>query len=293
MAEHLNFQTICKENEECLLFQENEFAMARSIFSAYTSMDILRMQRVVFLHSCTLPTGTTAVLESLLVDLDVSGLIVDTDKVFVINYGLQLSANLKGKYPTVVFVEASGDIARFEIPTLQIVHYFSRLFSSLRLHVQAAGESGAATIEDCHVLYVHTKGVSTSVDVAPVADWRRFMSYFVIRHHKKCQTLLNTDKYDAVGVNVRKSPQYPWQEDHEVSPHFSGNFWWSRASYLASLPFLSLGRNSKYDGEFWIGGADTCRLLSIHDSRVDDHYGTPYPENAYSNNTFLLSIEPF
>jgi hypothetical protein len=300
MAEHLNFQTICKDGEDCLLHQDNEFAAARVIFSPYSSAEILQMRRVVFLHSCSMPGGSTAVLEELLAAMKSSGLLQEADRVFVINYGVEIPESVMAQYREAVFVEASADYARFEIPTLQIVHYFSRLFNALRRqaeHIRPTGADSvsldmAGEVPDCQVLYVHTKGVSTSVDIAPVADWRRFMTFFVVTHHRKCRTLMDSGLYDAIGVNVRRSPKYPSQGEDELSPHFSGNFWWSRTSYLSGLPFLSLGRNSKYDGEFWIGSAAICRMLSMHDSLVDDHYGTPYPFDAYADNKLLQTTAP-
>lgn len=72
-------------------------------------------------------------------------------------------------------------------------------------------------------LYIHTKGVGKS-DRESISDWRNNMEYFLYYHHEECLKLLNT--YDTVGLNYKKKPQ----------PHYSGNFWWTKASYYLTLP---------------------------------------------------------
>lgn len=72
-------------------------------------------------------------------------------------------------------------------------------------------------------LYIHTKGVGKS-DREPILDWRNNMEYYLFYHHEKCLDLLK--KYDTVGIDFKTKPK----------PHYSGNFWWTRASYYLSLP---------------------------------------------------------
>jgi hypothetical protein len=94
------------------------------------------------------------------------------------------------------------------------------------------------------VLYLHTKGV-TREEKTQCRDWRRFMEYFVIDKWEDC--VLALVKHDACGVNY-------W-DDHE-HPHFSGNFWWAKGSYIKKLPPVPAYDGTlatRMEAEFWIG----------------------------------------
>lgn len=270
-------------------------------------------------------SSRTMILESILNDMKDNGLLAEAQAIFVINYGLTMPSEIVKRYPTVTFIDGGRDTARFEIPTLQLLYYFARLSKTIRLNLSldspavsganeveavAAGtgggtgtrteflgvngdvSAGAVTRNNINdddqyqILYVHTKGVSAENEIIPVRDWRRLMSFFTISQHRLCQRFLNTGKYDAVGVNLLETPKYPWQEAEERNWHFSGNYWWARADHVAALPALSVNRNLKYDGEFWIGstrsGSDTdaVRLLSLHNSGIS-HYKHAYPIERY------------
>jgi hypothetical protein len=274
-SERANFMSSCTDERECLLSISNEYTLARSIFSSYSSAEVVAMRRVAFLHSVYLEGGTTAILESMLTDIAASGLLLELDCVFVINYGMALPQLLVSAYPSIVFVHGSSDTARFEIPTLQVVHYFSRL--SLALRGGSMEDTGSY-----QVLYLHTKGVSANSEIEPVRDWRKYMSYFVVNQFRKCIALLSTGLYDVMGVDLIATYSYPWQEPGETNLHFSGNFWWASVDYIAGLPTLSVNRNLKYDGEFWVSSGRTARLLSLHNSGVN-HYARSYPLSEYAH----------
>jgi hypothetical protein len=78
--------------------------------------------------------------------------------------------------------------------------------------------------EDDKVLYLHTKGASHSDDDVRIDDWRFYMSYYCIRHYKKCIELL--DKYDTVGSLYR---MHPW-------PHWSGAYYWATGKHWLKSP---------------------------------------------------------
>jgi hypothetical protein len=74
-------------------------------------------------------------------------------------------------------------------------------------------------------LYMHSKGVSKDNNknkIENIQDWRNMMEYFLIHNFEECINLL--DNYDVVGINYIKNL------------HFSGNFWWTKASYFKKLP---------------------------------------------------------
>ena len=116
---------------------------------------------------------------------------------------------------------------------------------------------------DAMILYLHTKGVGKEINQA-IEDWVAYMIYFLIDKWSVCLDALKTHK--TVGVDLRP----------EFYLHYSGNFWWSRADYMITLPdpfeFRDLSKypnvlNSiRHAQEFWIcsGGSleDHVNLFS-------------------------------
>lgn len=191
----------------------------RALFSRFTVREIVGMRRVVFIHSTLLRQELNAqdvvvgadnatvtdfstglrigVLEELLMRLvETRGLLVALDHIFVINYGETLPDNFTSTFTALVggkgtgagakitFFQYSPDITRYEIPTMQIMHYFSKLRRELRDRVRererAVGVSVGYEVGDCQVLYLHTKGVSYRQDHPEVRDWRDYMMYFLV-----------------------------------------------------------------------------------------------------------------
>lgn len=86
---------------------------------------------------------------------------------------------------------------------------------------------------DDEILYLHTKGI-TSVDkqlkVGNIDTfknyyyWRHFLNWGVVERWREAVRLL--DRFDIVGVNYFDQP----------APHFSGSFWWTKSSYIRTLP---------------------------------------------------------
>lgn len=122
-----------------------------------------------------------------------------------------------------------GPAARTEIPTLSI----------LRDWVQ--------NHQDWYVLYHHTKGVSTPNQ----ADgWRRRMENYVVWGWTRCVQAL-TDGADACGCHWLTPEQHPGTIG---SPFFGGNYWFAKASYIATLPPLPEPTwANRYEAETWIG----------------------------------------
>lgn len=83
--------------------------------------------------------------------------------------------------------------------------------------------------EEFYVCYVHLKGL-TRLNDPKILDWRNFMDYGIIEQWKECVALLDKG-HDTVGVNFIENPTL-W-------PHYSGNFWWARASYIRKLEPLT------------------------------------------------------
>lgn len=120
-----------------------------------------------------------------------------------------------------------------------------------------------------YLLYIHSKGV-TKYDMDIVRDWRHLMEWCLIGHYRMCIALL--EHHDVVGINRQFEPK----------PHFSGNFWWARASYYMQLP-RTIGPEYT-DPEMYVLSIGDCMTHSLFQSGVD-HYTEPYPMWRYIHET--------
>ena len=137
----------------------------------------------------------------------------------------------------------------------------------------------------CHtfngkVFYIHTKGVSRN-SPAQFTDWRRMMEHYIIDRHKIC--LSELDRNDVVGINWHLGEGYMGAsfrhaEGAEVTPHFSGNFWWANTDYIKRLPII-YPMKSRYECEFWIG-KETPKVAELWCTGIY-HHRNRYPESNY------------
>jgi hypothetical protein len=146
-----------------------------------------------------------------------------------------------------------NDIKLYETPTINLLHEHS--FQ-----------------EDFYVLYIHTKGITRHNDNninVNVTDWVNYLIYFNIYKHETC--IQHLSENDAVGVNLQeKSNLYPL--------HYSGNFWWSKSTYLRTL---SKCMYTQYNSpEYWLTEHKTGKYVSLWTSNVD-HYRQRYEPPNY------------
>lgn len=131
---------------------------------------------------------------------------------------------------------------------------------------------------DCCVLYLHTKGITSTINYLEKGDVNTYMRYHYWRQYLNWGTLtkwtrcLNdiVDKHDVSGINYRDTP----------CPHYSGNFWWSKSSYIRTLPdpstlswWYSLKQKSndqwlktvgnRFRDEMWVC-SNTNKISNIH-----------------------------
>jgi len=121
--------------------------------------------------------------------------------------------------------------------------------------------------EDRLILYVHSKGITKPFS-KPSADWRRYLVHFNIERWKDNVALLEHG-FDTVGVNLLENPL-----------HYSGNFWWSKSSYIKNLPEVPRFVNRHY-AETWIcsGGPRACEVFN---SKIKHYeYIEEYGEENY------------
>lgn len=120
---------------------------------------------------------------------------------------------------------------------------------------------------DTPVLYAHTKG---AYHVSPVtAAHRKFMTAGVVGRWHDAVAALADHQVAGCFWDV---PAVPYQ-------HFTGNFWWARAGYLAGLP--PVPDDDRFAAERWLGmGAPSAFELAEFTYRemVEAIVGRPEPE---------------
>jgi GR25 family glycosyltransferase involved in LPS biosynthesis len=203
----------------------------------------VKINKICFLHSCTLINTGTYILDELYDEIKKSGLLNELDYLIVNNIGIKLDKN-HFKNDKVKVINHSEESNLFEIPTLFKVLKFSKIHP------------------DCKLLYLHTKGISRNSQ--NVTEWTKYLTYFMVTKYKDC--LLHLDNYDAVGCNYTLIPYV----------HFSGNFWWANTNYIKTIDSILM---EKYDAEWWIL-SNTRNFFSMHNSNID-HYHVPYPPEKY------------
>jgi hypothetical protein len=186
----------------------------------------------------------------------------ELDSVLIFNYGYNLSVELQNRYPKVGFMNVHRDISNVEIPT-------QRLINQLAQHWKQ-GYDYVDNHYDTHILYLHTKGVSYKEIYPQIEDWRNMMLYFLVERYKSCYHLLASDEIDCIGNNFKSVPR----------KLFSGNFWWSKASYLSQLPELIYGKVGKYEAESWILDKSHVYIYVPHYSAIN-HAINIYPKFCY------------
>lgn len=203
-----------------------------------------------FIHSFT-RDGDTAILTELLESLESSRLLDRLDRLYVFNVGkeIALSERFDRYGGRVRLINFSPDANRGEAPTLDLIRLFASFHGKAR------------------ILYLHTKGASHPQPTLQVADWRGLMVHFLVERH--AEALAALDDADVAGCNLRDSPHR----------HFSGNFWWARADYLASLTPVPAG--DRHEAEWWVLGGRGARAANLHESGVD-HFRQYYGRAAYA-----------
>lgn len=136
---------------------------------------------------------------------------------------------------------------------------------------------------DDYILFFHTKGITHLTEACE--DWRRYMEYFVIERWRDCVQKLD-EGYDCCGVLWNR--ETIWGD----YPHFSGAFFWAKASYINTLNHEYIDSYWRYMMEFWIGSNPSAKVYEFHNSRMNDieafnkgisHYSLGYPREKYEN----------
>jgi hypothetical protein len=130
-----------------------------------------------------------------------------------------------------------------------------------------------AQSEEFYAFYFHSKGVSVDKNKRGVPFWRKELEYFLFY---KCDLMLKAFElnYNTYGANLRAFPRW-------LNPHFSGNFWFAKSSYIKVLPLIPLDIIDRYYAEEWIGKNKDMNPFVPYNSFVD-LYHVPLPRLFYS-----------
>ena len=167
--------------------------------------------------------------------------------------------------PKINVIYQSLDINLFEKGTINLIQ-----------------EDCAKSSEEFKFLYIHSKGVR-HIDhpklTKHVYDWVEYMSYFNIYNHQLCLTELNN--CDTVGTNL--------QSAHDCPLHYSGNFWWSKASHIKKLHAIDETNRVYNAPEFWVTSVNGI-YKSLWTSNTH-HYNDEYPYFMYENKKINIVTE--
>jgi len=101
-----------------------------------------------------------------------------------------------------------------------------------------------------YLYYFHTKGLKRKDDplINVFTSRRQILNYYTLLQYNLNIQLL--EEYDAVGCSIHLYPK----------KHFSGNFWWSKSSYLHVLEDI----NDKYlSPEMYVLSGNNCNYISL------------------------------
>lgn len=242
------------------------------------------MKIKMFVHLNDMP-GAFDVMSEQLTLASESGLLDAADEVILCtngnpdNFDQAKAIMNKEDYPNVTFVHTSDKTQYWEYPTLDLMK----------------SECDALAEEEFYICYFHLKGLSRGND-SRSSDWRHYLNYWTIERWQDNIAKLD-EGMDTVGINFI---EHPW-------PHYSGNFWWARASYIRKLTPLThpdkieWGKPSKfivtdsldsgnfrYEHEAWIGSAAPVWAELHHGPGGNTpgwHYDHNYPREEYAPET--------
>jgi len=216
---------LCSEKETFYKIDEYTYASLQ-IYNIY-KQSLLKFTSpffpiYIFIHVCCIENWKEIYLDQINI-IKSTGLYEKVDSIYV---------GILGDY----------DKSYFEDPKIKILYTDNRTnFYEIKTINYMKGFLESTEIQDAYILYIHTKGVRNAGNKDTIKSWRKMMEYFLIECHEKCLTFL--EDYDTLGCNVINKGDIKVNKDH--SYHYSGNFWWSKKSYIKNLPYLDIELSEK------------------------------------------------
>jgi predicted O-methyltransferase YrrM len=237
-------------------------------YSSWGGIGVLKNTPVaVFCHNY-LANGWIDIVQSQLSKLINSGLYKRADKIV---YGVLPTDEMS--YSAFLAMIRLRDVDK----KIEIYRYSKNMYEYPTLiHLQ----NYCANNPNAHVLYYHAKGTSRKYDTN-IESWRECLEYFNIELWRNAVNDLNIGNHDVCGALY-----VTWFAflDKVFTNYYSGNFWWSSAKYINTLPNLSAKMiESKMDRdvpERWIGyGAH--RWANYYNENVSSWYEHYFDPNIY------------
>jgi len=241
----------------------------------------------IFIHAALLP-GVDSRLEQYLTAIYDSGLSEHVSAIYICYVGsgempILFSGNLQKlhqygqlrEHTNIVETRVDADLGAYELPTLSAL--YSHCLDMSTPHIEndevphSAPHSAPHSGREACVLYLHTKNVGKSVNPC-IEDQIEYTLHFLVYGWRTCLSrMLSDDDADptwkTTGVDLRTTPTL----------HYSGNFWWARADYIASLldprvyaTFPNELNSPRHNQEFWICSPNRPdQHYSEHDCGID------------------------
>lgn len=140
---------------------------------------------------------------------------------------------------TTIFASVLGNRNGYQLPSKYKIIHEATSGKAAERPILEFMQRNAATRPGKYY-YLHTKGISHvgTPKYQHMRDWRMYMEHFIVYGWRRCVTDL--DEYDIAGILYQPSP-----------PHFSGNFWWTKSSYIANNP-TNFDYKYYYETEYWL-----------------------------------------
>lgn len=244
----------------------------------------------IFYHCCELP-GANELAKKQIDRVRQSGLLENGTLFLCINGDLVHFfplLNYIESYPNIRVCHVSDTITSYEYPTLEFL--------------KTAADNSE---KDDYYLYFHTKGLSYRNNQG-LDDWRKFMEYWLVDHWKLCVGQLDIG-FETCGTNYINGTYLGIDRKPATWPHYTGNFWWARSSYIRRLEYLpnpktlTVGPSRftnyridpdinnwwKFDHEAWIAsGKPKWKEIASSPGGMKGypgwHYHNLYPESEYT-----------
>jgi len=195
----------------------------------------------IFIHICAIEDWKEIFLK-LINNIKNSGLYDITEKIHLGILGnIEILSDdiFKDDKFNILYIDSR--LSLYEINTINFIKYFCNKIDY-----------------EINILYIHTKGVRRAGNKKVTNSWVNMMSYFLINKYDYCLKYLS--KFDCIGNNSVNLNCYNKDEicvNKEHTYHYSGNFWWSKKSYIDKLDYLHVDLsnnsiNTRYKAENWI-----------------------------------------
>ena len=127
------------------------------------------------------------------------------------------------------------------------------------------------TEKEYYLYYFHTKGLTHPPNEPSSIFYsrRRILNYYTLLRYKINIKLL--ESYDAVGCSLHLYPK----------KHFSGNFWWSKSSYLQNLENID---HQYLAPEMYILSNNNCKYISL----ANDTNTSLFENYKFPNETTIM-----